>query len=49
MKVLKGEHYLSCIKSCMMFTDKNKFSLSDVIETHEQELHLNKKAVIYSN
>lgn len=30
VKVLKGEYYLSCIKSCMVFTEKGRWTVRQV-------------------
>lgn len=36
VKVLKGEYYLSCIKSCMVFTERRK-EQSDVGAAYEHK------------
>lgn len=35
MKVLKGEYYLSCIKSCMIFTERREGGQSDIGAIYE--------------
>ena len=37
VKVLKGEYYLSCIKSCMVFTERRGGGQSDISAIYEHK------------